>query len=264
VTNYIPGGLESVVMQGGTDWDITRDGTKLTATYKGAYPVPAGATLSPITMTGIITAAPGDRVDNTVQVNTPHDADPDNNVNGDTMYLCEAATPTPTSMPAPDLIFSKTHLGGDTFNVGDSITYVMTVRNRAGAGSVPGGMPVVVTDNVPAGLSDVSADGGPDWQITITPNKNGTTVKATYIGLYPIAPGTTLAEIRVTGTINENAVGGFVNGASVNAPGDSSAGAKKDASTITVESKSASGRGLPGAPGLPPTGSDPLAIDSER
>jgi len=108
VTNYIPGGLESVVMHGETDWDITQDGIKLIATYKGHFPVPAGARLQPITMTGIITASPGDRVYNALRVDTPHEGNPDDNVSGDTVYLCELSVSTPHPAQAPQTLNKST------------------------------------------------------------------------------------------------------------------------------------------------------------
>ncbi len=204
VTDSIPAGLSNVTASG-SSWNITTTSTTITATYTGSYPVNPHVTLSPITVTGILNSGAIGDLDNTATVSTPLDTDTANN----------SATDTLTVVPQPDLAITLSHQGNGPFQVGQSIAYILHVSNAAHAGPVQTGVPITVTDQLPAGLSNVIAT-GTNWNA----NTDRGLLTLTYAGPYPMNAGTTLPDILVSGQLNDAAVSTLSNTVTVNVTGD--------------------------------------------
>ena len=106
--------------------------------------------------------------------------------------------------PVADLAIVKAHVGSDTFVVGETRAYTLTVTNN-GPTEDPGA--VTVTDTLPTGLSYVSAT-GTGWSCA----GSGQVVTCTWAGAY--AAGAT-SQITLNVTVLPTAVGGLTNTATV-------------------------------------------------
>ncbi|MDQ2888006.1 MAG: hypothetical protein M3Y39_18185 [Chloroflexota bacterium] len=222
VTDTIPSGLSNVTANGGSSWNISGSST-ITATYTGSYPVLPGTNLAPITISGTLTNAAAPALANSATVSTPTDGNVSNNTASDTLQVC-----------GPDLTIVKTHQGGSTFKVGQTITYNLQVSNAATGGPIFNGEPVTVTDALPRGIDAVQAH-GTGWHIKLTTTRVNTTVVATYAGSYPIASGAQFPVIIVTGKLTNAATGSLTNSASVATPLDRHGGNNTDNNHIVVE-----------------------------
>jgi len=100
-----------------------------------------------------------------------------------------------------------------------TVTYRLTVRNEAHAGTIRKGIPIRFTDTIPLGLSNVRAKGD-HWDTKVNPNVRPSSVTGTYKGSYPVTPGATLSTVIITGTITRDASNVLTNSASVNVPGN--------------------------------------------
>lgn len=195
VTDTLPAGT-AFVSGTGTDWGCLESTGTVTCTYAG---VPAtlanGGTLPSITITATVTASAALTIMNTATVTSPT-ADPDLENN--------TATDDATTQPAADITITKSHAGN--FLVGSQGSYSILVGN--GGPSTSAG-PFTVTDALPAGLTFVSASGGPSW----TCGQNTGTITCTATG--PLASGATLPVITVTVNVTTEAEGGVTNTAVV-------------------------------------------------
>lgn len=120
----------------------------------------------------------------------------------------------------PDLSIVKTHTGGNSFQVGQSVTYHLQVSNSSDAGPVVASNAITVTDPIPAGLQQLTAS-GTNWNITLSSTTSPVTMTATYTGAYPVNLGTALPTINITGILASAAVGNLTNTATVSTPNDS-------------------------------------------
>jgi uncharacterized repeat protein (TIGR01451 family) len=169
----------------------------------------AGTRLPIITVTGTIGIPDSLSPVNNVTVSTPTEGNVSNNT---------ASNVIPVR--GPDLTIVKTHQGGNSFQVGQIITYNLQVSNAATGGPIFAGEPVTVTDALPRGINAVQAHGN-GWHIKLTSTRGITTVVATYAGGYPIASGAHLPVIIVTGRLTNDAAGGnLLNSATVATPLD--------------------------------------------
>ncbi|HEX7408304.1 MAG TPA: hypothetical protein VF515_11730 [Candidatus Binatia bacterium] len=125
-----------------------------------------------------------------------------------TVTASPTATPSAT-VAAPDLRITITHTG--TFGAGEVGTFTLTVTN---VGNAPTTGPIVVTDNVPLGMTLVSA-GGPGWTCTVLTIR---TVRCVNPG--PLAPKAAPLVITITVRVDENAPLIMVNTATVSTEGD--------------------------------------------
>jgi len=188
-----PDGMSNVKATDGSDWDLSIDPQtgKVTATYKGPYPVDAGLGLTPITITGtptkMATGATG-----TGTVTTPNESNPDNNTS--------AGTPQDIA-PAPDLAVTEQAVKAP-FRVNMTGAVNVQVTNNSAAGPVPANSPIVVNITVPK-MTQLNAT-GTDWDISV--DANAGTIKATYKGSYPVHPGAALSPITITGVPMTSAV----------------------------------------------------------
>jgi uncharacterized repeat protein (TIGR01451 family) len=105
------------------------------------------------------------------------------------------------------------------FEVGQQLTSIISVSNSAQTDAVEIGNPVVVTDIIPVGLSDIHAY-GQDWNIKVSDEYSPALVIATYAGSYPIWPGTAMPPIYVNGTLTQDAVPSLTDSAVVDVAGD--------------------------------------------
>jgi uncharacterized repeat protein (TIGR01451 family) len=131
----------------------------------------------------------------------------------------------------PDLSILKTHLlpeehcynncshNDRKFEVGQHLTSIILVRNNPQADAVEKGNPIIVTDVIPIGLSDIHAY-GQDWNINVSDEYSPALVTATYGGSYPVGPDTTMPPIYVNGKLTQDAVPSLTDSAMVNVPGD--------------------------------------------
>jgi uncharacterized repeat protein (TIGR01451 family) len=120
-----------------------------------------------VTLSVGVAIAAGPAVLNVATVSTPGDANLGNNRSSDLTSI----------LPVVDVAVTKSHSG--TFAVGQTGVFVLTVSN---AGNVPTSQPIRVIDDLPAGLSFVSATGS-GWSCAAT----GSVVSCS--SSTPLAPG---------------------------------------------------------------------------
>ncbi len=145
VTDDLPEGLTFVSADGGADWVCDEDEGTVTCVHD--EPIEAGGTAPAIELTVMVGVEAIPAVTNAASVATADDPNPANDNAADE-----------TVVQAIDLVIEKSHEG--LIRVGHQAEYTLAVRN---AGDSPSVGATTVTDELPAGLSFVSADGGPDW-----------------------------------------------------------------------------------------------------
>jgi uncharacterized repeat protein (TIGR01451 family) len=213
VTDTLPAG-EAYLSSSGTGWTlVSNNGSLLTFSHAG--PLAAGQSLPVLTVTVTYTAT-GAQTDTAVVLPATGETDTSDNESSAT------TTVSATTAAAPDLTVVK-HALSDRVTGGDTLLYTLTVTN-VGAGSTTGA--VTVTDQVPAGLTGISA-AGIGWQCHLV----GRLVTCVWTG-GQVAPGVTLPVITVTTTVLDTAVGTLVNTAVVHTPHDINTG--NDTSTVTT------------------------------
>ncbi len=109
---------------------------------------------------------------------------------------------TPTA--SPNLLLTDTP-GASTYHVGDTVTFTVSVTVDPTAGPVAAGNPVYFAEDMDSGLSNINVS-GTNWSISPTDSDYA---EGTYTGAYPIAPGTTLPPITITGTATTSTIGTF-------------------------------------------------------
>jgi uncharacterized repeat protein (TIGR01451 family) len=118
-----------------------------------------------------------------------------------------------------DISISQSNAGGHNFQVGQIVTYTLTIASIATKGPIRKTQSVKVKDVLPSGLKNVIAT-GTNWKIIISSPVSPTLIAATYRGSYPIAPGTILPPIVVTGQISSTAPTEIISTATVDIPYD--------------------------------------------
>lgn len=194
VTDTLPTGL-SYVSATGPGWSCSAMGQTVTCTNPGPL-APGDSSTITVTVDVLIEAYPS--VDNVATVSTPGDTNEANNYTSDT-----------TTVDAPDLAISKTHMGD--FTVGQNGTYTITVTN---VGTAPTTGTITVVDTLPTGLSFVSGT-GTGWSCSAM----GQTVTCTNTG--PLAPGDS-SEITLIVSVGPEAVPSVTNSVTVSTPNDPS------------------------------------------
>jgi uncharacterized repeat protein (TIGR01451 family) len=122
--------------------------------------------------------------------------------------LAEVAPPAqnvpvnPVPVPLVDLGIKKS--GGGAVALGGPVNFTLNPFN---AGTGPVGPGTVVSDQLPAGVTSISAT-GPNWNCTVA----GQTVSCTYVGPL-VGPGQPFPPINIHGTAN--AIGQFSNCATI-------------------------------------------------
>jgi len=192
VTDVLPVGL-TFVSATAPGWSCSGMGNTVTCLQPA--PIPPGASET-ITLTVAVGAAASPSVTNTGTVQTPGDTDPTNDTSTVTV-----------SVNALDLSIVKSHTG--SFTVGSNHSYQLLVSNVSSLATTGA---ITVVDNLPAGLTFVSA-AGPGWSC----QASGATVSCTNPG--PLAPGASSA-ITLTVLVGPTAFPGVTNVATVSTPND--------------------------------------------
>ncbi len=222
VTINLPDGLGDVTPDGGTDWQASINETTVVAQYSGNYPVTAGMSLTPITITATMQTPSSMNPTSTATVATSQDANSSNDISSVTLAIC-----------VPNLIMSVVHQDADAFQVGQSVTYTLGVSDGMADGPVIAGQPITVTDAVPLSISQVTAS-GTGWMFTTDSTATATMVTATYTGDYPILTGDSLPDITINGILMGTAVPSVINNATVSTPLDSEGSDNTASDTLTV------------------------------
>ena len=210
VTDLLPESLPFVAAAG-DGWSCGENARLVTCTHPG--PVGAGDALPPITLDVNVTGDAIPSVSNTAQVATPNDATAANNSDTDTVQVLQ---------PEPDLAIDKSH-DGDFLRARRG-TYNLAVSN---VGAQPTSGEVTVTDQLPAGLSFVSAF-GIDWSC----GHAAGLVTCTHPG--PVGPGDALPPIAVRVNVASNAPAEIVNTANVATDGDANPNNNSDSDPTTT------------------------------
>jgi large repetitive protein len=193
VTDPLPNGL-TYVSATGQDWTCSAAGSVVTCQLSGTLAV--GASAPPITLTAGVGPAAYPTVTN---VANAFSTDPD--------LPSRASDSDPLVVdPTALLTLTKHHQGN--FMVGQQGTYLLTVTNP-GPTATPG--PITITDQLPNGLTYVSA-AGPGW----TCNASGQTVTCVRPGELAVGAA---SSVTVTVLVGSAAVPSVLNTATATAPG---------------------------------------------
>ncbi|HEY4036818.1 MAG TPA: hypothetical protein VGL94_22905 [Ktedonobacteraceae bacterium] len=131
----------------------------------------------------------------------------------------------------PNLFISKSHLGGDHFQVGDDVTFIIVVGNDSHAG--PTTSTITVSDSVPIGMHNLRASGH-GWDITTSDTKSPAIIIAKYLGNDPVYGGEILPAIKISGKLTEETVPRLTNTARVHTGCDCDTSNNKAIDTIFV------------------------------
>lgn len=149
--------------------------------------------------------------------------------------------PTPTALP--DVGISLSNADSTVFQPGQTITYTLNVSSTPLSGPIGPSQFVKVADVFPIGLENVKAM-GTDWAITTTFTTSPVVIGATYRGFYPIAPGTVLPPIIITGTVSDNPNSSLTCTAVVGVSGDANPDNNLANNTIFLATSTSSARDL--------------------
>jgi len=136
-----------------------------------------------------------------------------------------------------------------------TVTYTLTIRNAAHAGTISRRTPITFKDSIPRGLSNISANGD-HWAIKVRSKVSPSLVTGTYRGSYPVAPGATLPAVTITGTITRDASHVLTNSALVYVRGNTDQAHHKAVIHDNIGSTSSSNHALS-------SNNDSSACDSE-
>lgn len=199
VTDELPEGLSFVSADGGPSWTCGESGGVVTCTR--------AATLAPGELAPAIelrvaasleAGSTGTEVINQAQVSTADDVDASNDVASDPTLILDG----------PDLTIVKSHQGN--FVAGSQENYSLAVRN---AGPLPTTGTTTITDELPAGLTYVTA-AGDGWECA---EDEGEVVCE---HAAPIAAESAAEPVQLTVAVGEAAIPEVTNTASVATPDD--------------------------------------------
>lgn len=145
ITDELPSGLTFVAADGGPEWSCSETGGTVTCAH--ANPVTAGTTAPLIDLTVFAEVESIPSVSNTATVATADDPNPANDSSTDDAVV-----------QAIDLTVIKSH--ESVLRVGQQGVYTLKIQN---VGESPSIGTITITDDLPAGLEFVSAEGGPEW-----------------------------------------------------------------------------------------------------
>ncbi|GCE09704.1 S53 family peptidase [Dictyobacter aurantiacus] len=144
------------------------------------------------------------------------------NIARDLAGITPTPTPTPTPQPLPDFTIQQIHAGGVYLGIGQTLTDQIRISSVPTAGPV--GLPSLIrmVAVLPVGLKNVTVS-GTRWTISSTGATSPVLISAVYVGAYPVAAGTTLPTIRISGTVTGAAGVAITDTAVVQVAGDSRA-----------------------------------------
>jgi virginiamycin B lyase len=134
----------------------------------------------------------------------------------------------------PDLSIQQQQTGTIPLQIGNHVEIAITIRNAASGAAITQKQAITFDEIIPAGLSDINVTGGPNWQINLTQSASPILIHGTYVGDAPVAPGATLAQITIGGTLSASAIPSLVTTGIVTIPNDSNLYNDIATDTITV------------------------------
>lgn len=191
VTDELPSSLTFISADGGPGWECDEATGTVTCSWDEPLAPGEAAPEIDLKVKAEVEAIPA--VENTATVTSPDDPNPANDSSTDEAIV-----------QAIDLTVAKTHQG--MLRVGKEATYTLEVKNR---GDSPTTDVSTLTDELPAGLTFVSADGGPDWSCA----ESGGTVTCDHAGL--LGPEESAADIELKVMVGAAASPEVTNTASV-------------------------------------------------
>lgn len=209
VTDTLPAGA-TFVSATGEGWECSNAGQNVTCVFAG--PISGGGSSAPpISLVVALDGAAVPEITNSASVATDDDLNPDNDSTTHTAQVIEQ-----------DAAIDKSRSG--TFAIGSTGTYVLSVDN-VGTRATTG--PTTVTDELPAGLTYVSASGS-GWSCGAA----GQTVTCTRNAV--IAANSATPDISIQVMVGEDVPGNLSNTATVSTPGDRNAANDSDTDQTTV------------------------------
>jgi uncharacterized repeat protein (TIGR01451 family) len=106
----------------------------------------------------------------------------------------------------PGLFISESHVGGDHFQVGDDVTFIIVVGNNSHASPITS--TITVSDYVPAGIRNLRVSGH-NWNIAMSDTKSPTVITAKYLGNDSVHGGEILPAIKISGKLTKDAIPHF-------------------------------------------------------
>ncbi len=219
VVDTLPPGL-TFSSASGTSWSCTAAGQVVTCTY--APGIAAGGTAAPLTLNVNVLPAAVPSVLNTATASGGGAAGP-----------VTATDETTVGGGLPNLIVSKSHEG--TFEAGEPGAYTIVVGNDGVQPTTAA--PVVLTDDLPRGLTYESAK-GTGWTCPSAAIAGPATITCTYAGGAIVQPGASFPALLITTT--PKAAGSVENTVSATGGGAGNTATATDPTTID-------------APAAPPT-----------
>jgi hypothetical protein len=134
----------------------------------------------------------------------------------------------------PNLFISESHLGGDHFQVGDDVTFIIVVGNNSHAG--PTISPIIVSASIPAEIRNLRASGH-NWEMAMSDTKSPTVITAKYLGHHSVHGGETLPAIQISGKLTEDTIPHLTSTARVHTECNCDTSKSKATNTIFVEKK---------------------------
>ncbi|GCE22624.1 hypothetical protein KDK_64240 [Dictyobacter kobayashii] len=144
------------------------------------------------------------------------------------------ATPTVSAIPpvSPKFRISISRPGaaaGDTYTVGQNVNYVLQASNIQGAEN----QIVTVLDIASVGISNITVRGA-GWTIGVSNTVGPAALTATFNGPYPIAAGTNLPPITISGTLTGAAGPLFSNAVGITSSDDPDSSSNISIDSIAV------------------------------
>ncbi len=210
ITDELPDGLTFVSADGGDEWVCEEEDGTVTCVHDA--PIEAGSAAPAIDLTVAVGVDAIPAVTNTASASTGDDPNPANDSSADEAVV-----------QAIDLVIEKSHEG--LLRVGRQAVYTLAVRN---AGDSPSIDATTVTDTLPAGLSFVSVDGGPDWSC----GESAGTVSCEYAAI--LEAGEQAPDIELTVAIGSAAAPEVANSATAETEDDFNPANNSATDTATV------------------------------
>jgi uncharacterized repeat protein (TIGR01451 family) len=210
LVDTLPAGL-SYQSASGNNWTCGAAGQIVTCTYAAA--IAAGANAAPLALVVAVGAAATPGVVNSATASGGGAANP-----------VTATDPTAVD-GVPNLIATKSHTG--SFEVGQPATYTITVGND---GTAPtNGTPIVVTDNLPAGITYASGS-GTGWTCQAGPIVGPGSFTCTSAGSLAVSNSQTFPPITLN--VTPTAAGTVVNTISASGGGAPNTATASDTTVI--------------------------------
>jgi hypothetical protein len=130
-----------------------------------------------------------------------------------------------------DLFISESHLGGDHFQVGNDVTFIIVVGNDSRTRLTTS---ITISDAIPAGMYKLQARGH-DWNIAMSHTKSPAVITATYRGNDSIKGGAILPAIEISGVLTKDATPSLTNEVRVHAGCNCKISNNKATDTIHVK-----------------------------